>query len=259
MKLILTPDNMLPYYPSRTQNSYEMLCRLKRHNTEDITIKSTLFMAPVANHGDDYILFIDRKNITINNNDSLTMLEQLALACSACLFPMHIVVNQKGEFVSIYNYKQIVEYWEALKHKLHQMYDGEVAHRYINKNNKTIQNKELLYYAVKNDFFFYCYFKPLYIKYTHKLDTIEKWNTVSFLEVDTPIEMNQKVFYDSTVNSIRINATNIAATDEKNTTTISLQYTLNPQYNTINTIAGIIIKELGQINIDIKATKRNIH
>ena len=255
MKQILTSENWLPQQPYRTQRSYEMLCRLKTSGKEDITIQSTFFVTPVGScYNDNYILLIDRKNIIINNNEGLTILEEMALACSACLFPVCIMVNRRGEFLHIHNHPQIVEHWEAIKHQLFETYDGEVAHRYINKNNDTIHNKELLCHALKNDFFFYCYFKPLYIYYTNELDSIEKWDPADFLEVGTPIEMDQKVFYDSSVNSIRVNATNIDAKDSRSTTTISLQYTLNPEFNTIDTIKGIIIKEQGQVHIDITAT-----
>jgi hypothetical protein len=258
MQKILTPENRLPHQPFKTQRSYDMQCRLKKQNKDDITIQSTMVMAPVARYKQDYVLLIDRKNIILNNSNDLTVLQELALACSACLFPMHIMVSEKGEFLSIYNHDTIVERWEALKHKLPETYDGKVAYQYLNKNNTTIHNKELLYHAIKDDFFFYCYFKPLYSSYTNELDTIEEWDTADFLDIETPVKMDQKIFYDNTVSSIRVNATNMTAADTENTETISFQYTLHPQYNTITAITGSIIREQDQINITITATSETL-
>lgn len=63
-------------------------------------------------------------NVYINDTAASTMAEEIAEKASSALYPLLVVVDEKGEWVYINNFNQIEERWHEAKKQIRKYYQS---------------------------------------------------------------------------------------------------------------------------------------
>jgi len=135
---------------------------------EDMSANETEYEVSIQYLGQDeqrYIFRLDRKSILVNGEIPDLKVYQLAMKCSAALFPLEFCISPQGKIVDIHHYRKMVNNWKTIKHKLLQKYEDQYSIRYIDIADFTIENKESLIRHLRRDLFLQFYFSPYFKKY----------------------------------------------------------------------------------------------
>lgn len=187
---------------------------------------------------------INRKQVYINNKEPEFIIEQLADKISQTIFPIQVKVSGHGEIESIANHDEIKKRWASKQQDLQDYYEGDLSEKIIAKATICFNNEGLLLESLTKNWFFNLYFKPIYGSYT-PLQEI-KYNTQFPVNGNnaTEFQLTQNIEKAYTKNNkLIINAVgdfteNNFENQETNYKT-TLQYKLNGQDNTKNTINGL--------------------
>lgn len=119
----------------------------------------------------NFIFEVDRisKNF-INDEETSNIADELAEKTNAVLYPLEVVVNQKGSWIGINNYKEIKTHWKSVKEKILDEYEGEWIENYLLLNEETLEEESVLENSLKKDWFLNSYFNAIYVFYTHKFN-----------------------------------------------------------------------------------------
>jgi hypothetical protein len=125
----------------------------------------------VGNH----LFEIDRTTITfINNKESDTLSTQLAAKAGSIFYPLQIVVNKNGQWLDVYNHKELKERFAHTKQEMLDYYKGDFAENYIMECESIFDNKTSLKNALKGDLFLNSFFTDIYVNYPQSL-MVEKY------------------------------------------------------------------------------------
>lgn len=134
---------------------------------------SVLFKNKVEN---GFCYQIDRLSETYINDEQATLLaDELAEKVAKVLYPLDIIVDQKGKFVAIANFNEIQKRWVITKEKILYDYEGQWVTDYLTLTEQTLENESNLQNALESDWFLNAFFGGIYINYTQKFkleDTI---------------------------------------------------------------------------------------
>lgn len=113
-----------------------------------------------------YIVEIDRTSpILVNNESPQLVIDDLAIETARVIYPLQIIINPRGKFISLNNYEEIVKRWETVKDKIRDSFESQWTEQYISWTETTLQRKEALFVSLKKDWFLSTFFESIYTNY----------------------------------------------------------------------------------------------
>lgn len=103
----------------------------------------------------------------INDLQPDSHLDQLAFETSNVLYPLELEVLNDGSINRITNYKEIKERWVYAEEKIRTYYKGQLADKYLELTNRTLEDEKRLISKIAKDWVLYMYF-ILFNKYDFK-------------------------------------------------------------------------------------------
>ena len=166
------------------------------------------------NYGHNSIIEINRKQFYINNKVPNSKIEQIAEKASQTLFPLRIKMKRNGEIEEVFTNTSSKKRWQSVKEDILRYHRGETISKVINNIEAVLLNDNLLKQAIGQNWFFYLYFKPLYVEYTSKLRFKRIWESPVFANqfIEYGVVHTIKDRYDED-DKININANGIAIDD----------------------------------------------
>jgi hypothetical protein len=122
-----------------------------------------------------FLFQIDRLSKTfINDEETDSIADQIAEKAASVIYPLKIIVNKKGNWKSIYNFKDILKRWKDNKKAILEEYQGQWVEKYLELNEQTLSEKFILENALSKDWFLSAYFGNIFINYTDLYSNINK-------------------------------------------------------------------------------------
>lgn len=105
-------------------------------------------------------------DIFINDYLPDLVADRLAYAAGKVFYPLVLVLDGNGGFVSVYNHQSILNRWEGVKQQIETEFEGEMVENYLAGMGNLLKSAEHTQIAfLSNDWFINTFFKPLYKKY----------------------------------------------------------------------------------------------
>lgn len=188
---------------------------------------------------DEFIFYINRKQLYINDNEPDLLLYEMANKMSKAFFPMLIGINNQGQVFSIYNYQEIQERSKEIVKELRQYYVGEYAEKYINNFQINCTNVNTIIKNIRNEIFLKLFFFPIYGNYDKNLLTRREliWYDKYNIKYEESLSISIYPYYN------RTGKLKLYVKPEKKETTspfINAEYRLYPNDNSIAMIIGEI-------------------
>ncbi|WP_062054652.1 LysM domain-containing protein [Aquimarina longa] len=158
--------------------TYGVLKTIQSGTTETtIKYKISIRYYPENNKKYNY-LSIDKISQTFINDKAPNLVaDEMAVACTEVLYPLVLKIDTNGLLLDIQNHKAILKRWKTHKKAQLDYYKGSVSQKYVELFEQTLSDKNLLFYYLKNDWFYSIYFNNIYTSYN---DHFELNNTVDF-------------------------------------------------------------------------------
>lgn len=152
-KVSFAPNNKLVYSPVNTHYKYGVMIVLE--NGEDKNeIKYETSVKWIQKYGDFHIFEIDRTSkIYINEEEANDIADLLAYETSKVLFPMHLMVDEDGNWEEVAKYNKYPERWKTVKKHLQKEFEGEMVENYFQKVEKILETPEQINFYMLSDFF----------------------------------------------------------------------------------------------------------
>lgn len=145
----------------------------KETTSQDISEFETKLQYLSKNQEDQYIISYNKNNLTVNGEVPQLKLYELAQQCTVCLYPMELILDPKGNFMGINNYRQIRNAWLKEKQKLQHVYEDEYSLQYIEMFDGVMLHSSNLMKYMKRDLFLQFYFSSFYAKYENAQSVTE--------------------------------------------------------------------------------------
>ena len=114
---------------------------------------------------------IDRKRFFKDGTQLKSFKEILAQKAAACIYPLEIQVNPKGEIHKVLNLEEVKKRWQKIKEHLDKEFFGTPYKEYINRIETALQTPEDFLKTLYNDVFYDLVFTALYIPYGSTFET----------------------------------------------------------------------------------------
>ena len=166
---------LLALEPTDFNKNYGYLLTIKNADQED-TIKYGVDIAYIKTIPEKARLFsINKSSKTyLNDTEPDLLVDKLANEAGAVLYPLIIEVDFYGAFLTVHNYKEILERWKTKRTEIKNYYTGDEAEKYCELMDQTITSENLLNWAIQKDFLIATYFTSIYKSYTPSLKTEEE-------------------------------------------------------------------------------------
>jgi len=189
-KVSFTSNNKLVYSPVNTHYKYGVMITLE-NGEEKNEIKYETSVKWVQKYGDFHVFEIDRTSkIYINEEEANDIADLLAYETSKVLFPMHLMVDEDGNWEEVAKYNKYPERWKFVKKHLHKEFEGEIVENYFQKVEKILETPEQINFYMLGDFFLRTLFLGYCFSYGKDF-TVEKH--ITFPIVENGIEPRYKV------------------------------------------------------------------
>ena len=114
-KVGFASDNKLVYSPVNSHYNYEVIITLQ-NGDEKNELKYESSVKWVQKYGDFHIFEIDRTSkIYINEEEANDIADLLAYETSKVLFPMHLMIDEDGNWEEVAKYNKYPERWKTVK------------------------------------------------------------------------------------------------------------------------------------------------
>lgn len=159
------------HYEVKDEKVYYGILKTIQSGSNEATIisyKVSIHFHPVDQENNRYVT-IDRFSKTfINDQEPDLIADELALSCTAVLYPIILKVDANRLITDIYNYEEILTRWREQKTKKIEYYKGEIAEKYFQLFEASLLTKDYLLKSLKNDWLFATYFNAIYKSYNTK-------------------------------------------------------------------------------------------
>lgn len=116
-------------------------------------------------HSEKRFVKIIRDNVLINNEKhDETLIGNLVFQTSEALFPLVLQINSYGYPIGIHNQPEIFERWKIFIPRFQEYYDNPLSIKLLNRIGKLYKTSQLIA-GLQNDWFFSCFFFPVYGEY----------------------------------------------------------------------------------------------
>lgn len=189
-KVSFAPNNKLVYSPVNTHYQYGVMITLE-NGEEKNEIKYETSVKWIQKYGDYHIFEIDRTSkIFINEEEANDIADLLAYETSKVLFPMHLMVDEDGNWEEVAKYNKYPERWKTVKKHLQKEFDGEMVENYFQKIEKILGTPEQINFYMLGDFFLRTLFLGYCFSYGKNFTT-EKH--ITFPIIENGIEPRYKI------------------------------------------------------------------
>ena len=189
-KVSFAPNNNLVYSPVNTHYKYGVMITLE-NGEEKNELKYETSVKWVQKHGDYHIFEIDRTSkIYINEEETNDIADTLAYETSKVLFPMHLMVDEDGNWEEVAKYNKYPERWKTVKKHLQKEFEGEMVENYFQKIEKILETPEHINFYLLGDFFLRTLFLGYCFNYGKDF-TAEKH--ITFPIIENGIEPRYKI------------------------------------------------------------------
>lgn len=189
-KVSFAPDNKLVYYPVNTHYKYGVMITLE-NGEEKNELKYETSVKWVKKDKDFHIFEIDRTSkIYINEEEANNIADLLAYETSKVLFPMHLMVDEDGNWEEVAKCNIYPERWKTVKKHLQKEFEGEMVEIYFQKVEKILETPEQINFYMLGDFFLRTLFLGFCFNYGKDFIT-EKH--ITFPIVENGIEPRYKI------------------------------------------------------------------
>ncbi len=160
----------LRFTPSINDLTYGILKTINNGKKKStITYKISLRFYPRDADGDLFVSVDKISKIFINDEEPALMADEMAIACTDVLYPILFEIDANGRLLNIHNHKEILKRWEKKRENELQYFQGEVAEKYFNLFEESLQEKEYLLHKLQSgDWFFKTYFNEIYSVYDNR-------------------------------------------------------------------------------------------
>ena len=244
MKSLINQEKIFLLHPKAGTKTFEVVHRQFSGDWVDKAVQYEMEVS-LLNHVNQngFVYEINRKNLLIDGTEPDIVFDQLACECGNALFPLKFLVNSLGEIEQIFEHLQMVQRWEAIKDKLVNYYEGDIALNYIKQTDINIKNPDVIRRMMQNHLFVFFFFKPLYGFYQdNKTKTI--WKPAPFMDFTADIPMKQILMKEKSVNNdpdIISDKVSIEVQSDSDGIEINGKYTFNPQNNSIDSCEGTML------------------
>ncbi len=105
---------------------------------------------------------VQKAEYIINKKPANTKLEELAIQCSSCYYPVEILMATNGEIVGIANHSEIQNRWFSRAPKIRSYFTGEVVDRYLDGVENKVTNESKFSEIISRDFLLNLFFLPYF-------------------------------------------------------------------------------------------------
>lgn len=152
-KVRFAPNNKLVYFPINSHYKYGVMINIE-NGEEKNELKYETSVKWVQKYGDYHIFEIDRTSkIYINEEEANDIADLLAYETSKVLFPMHLMVDENGNWEEVAKYNKYPERWKIVKKHLQKEFEGETVEDYFQKIEKILKTPEQINFYMSGDFF----------------------------------------------------------------------------------------------------------
>lgn len=189
-KVSFAPNNNLVYSPVNTHYKYGVMITLE-NGEEKNELKYETSVKWMQKHGDYHIFEIDRTSkIYINEEETNDIADTLAYETSKVLFPMHLMVDEDGNWEEVAKYNKYPERWKTVKKHLQKQFEGEMVESYFQKIEKILETPEQINFYMLSDFFL----RTLFLGYcTHYGKELIAEKHITFPIIENGIEPRFKI------------------------------------------------------------------
>ncbi len=189
-KVSFAPNNKLVYSPVNTHYKYGVMITLE-NGEEKNELKYETSVKWVQKYGDFHIFEIDRTSkLYINEEEANDIADLLAYETSKVLFPMHLMVDEDGNWEEVAKCNIYPERWKTVKIHLQKEFEGEMVENYFQKIEEILETPEQINIYMTGDFFLRTLFLGFCINYGKDF-TKEKH--IGFPVIENPIEPVYKI------------------------------------------------------------------
>ena len=133
---------------------------------KDTTTLSFDFRMKYEYHSEKIFVKIIRDNFFINNEKpDENLIGNLVFQSSEALFPLVLQINSYGYPIGIYNQPEILERWKIFIPRFQEYYENPLSIKLLNRIGKLYKTSQNLINGLQNDWFFSCFFFPVYGEY----------------------------------------------------------------------------------------------
>lgn len=180
----------LEFYPSTLNKNYGVFITLEKGDDSE-TIKYEINLRYIRQQEGEKVFELNRiSKIYINDEEADAIADVLAVKVAQVLYPLQILIDEKGSFSGIANYEQIKQRWETVKENIYDEYEGEWVEKYIELNEEVLNEKESIEFSLLSDYFIRTYFNGIYTDYPEKKS---KNNEIKFPVLNDVSDINYTV------------------------------------------------------------------
>lgn len=189
-KVSFTLNNKLAYSPVNTHYKYGVMITLE-NGEEKNELKYETSVKWVQKYGNFHIFEIDRTSkLYINEEEANDIADLLAYETSKVLFPMHLMIDEDGNWEEVAKYNKYPERWKTVKKHLQKEFEGEMVEDYFQKIEKILETPEQINFYMTSDFFLRTLFLGYCFNYGKDF-TVEKH--IAFPIIENGIEPRYKI------------------------------------------------------------------
>ena len=189
-KVKLDKNNCLPYSPINSAYEYGVIVTIEDGEDRN-EIKYETSVKWVQKYEDLHIFEINRiSKMYINEEEINSIADKLSYETSKVLFPMHIMVDEYGNWEGVAKYNKYSERWKNIREQIYKEFEGEIVEEYLEKVEKVLEAPEQIELYMQGDFFLRSLFLGYCMQY-EKNFTAEKH--ITFPIVENNIEPTYKI------------------------------------------------------------------
>jgi len=150
-------------FPLSYKRIFGVSIAFKQGNKEDQHLSFETKVTLIRDSSSQFpLLEIDRYNLFINRQMPSYIGDKLAHDCGKVIYPALISLDKRFGMVAVKNQQAMLERWALSKEKIKEKHSGEVVLWYLNKAEKTLMDKTLLFRSLQQDLFLTAFCAPLY-------------------------------------------------------------------------------------------------
>ncbi|WP_428230705.1 LysM peptidoglycan-binding domain-containing protein [Flavobacterium sp.] len=155
---------------AQINNSYSVVYTIQNGGKID-TVKQQFNIKWKAKSDNNFYFFeVNRIESTyVNDSITNTMVEEIAQKASSALYPLLVVVDERGKWVYINNFSQIEERWQETKKEIRKYYKRDQVEKYFSIYDRNLENSDALYFSMSKDWFLNAFFNGIHIQFPSSL------------------------------------------------------------------------------------------
>lgn len=170
----VSSDFVLPFRPYDLNTEYSVTYTIEKEGKKQ-TLRQYYKLKrlqPETKQMDYHFIQINKISpLLINEKVAQNRAQQIAEQIDQLVFPLRIVVNNKGKWIDLNSYYKIKARWEDKKEKIKEAYQGEVYERIAENVGRIVKDKDALLKYISGNWFLRAYFNGIHDKYTSELET----------------------------------------------------------------------------------------